>query len=471
MKLPILTGRPPTRAGSELTRRDVLRRLCSVISAALLAESTVLGQRRRKSKKGRKASKRKPEKRKTPRMVGPISGEVLYRDLITYYNLGEHRTATDVDLRTSDWIASQLRAAGFKTAFQRFTLPQFFPRECSLTVSGKKIRSFPLWPVRSTALIRAPLAELRAGSTVGSLRGRIALVKFPFDARATVFNSHADAIATAAAGGAVAVVAVTEGPTGEVIALNSRADGNPYPLPVALVAPRDEPALATAAATGVDVSFLLDGRTVPDATARNVVGRLDRGKDLIVVSTPQSGWFRCAGERGPGIALFLGLARWASKRKSSASFLFVSTSGHEFGGLGMKNFQQDVAPPPERVLCWLHLGAGIATWEWEKTSAGMHRLREADGRRLLMCSADLVPLLTDTFSGLPGLTPVTGRAVGEFEFMMKRGYHAFGIAASHTFHHTPADSPETTSPELLEPVATAIVKSLEAIEAKRTERG
>src|SRR5947207_11262129 len=131
----------------------------------------------------------------------------------------------------------------------------------------------------------------------------------------------------------------------------------PWPIPVALISPHDEPALMSSARSGAKASLLVDGLDDRDARAKNVIARLDRGKDLIVVSTPQSGWFRCAGERGPGIALFLGLARWASRRPSGSSFLFVSTSGHELGGLGMMAFQKELAPAPDRVLCWLHLGA------------------------------------------------------------------------------------------------------------------
>ena len=82
-----------------------------------------------------------------------------------------------------------------------------------------------------------------------------------------------------------------------------------------------------------------------------------------------------------------------------------------------------------------------------------------------MTSPDLVPLLTTTFAGLPGLTPSTDRAVGEFEFMLKAGYRVFGIAAGHRFHHTPADSPETTGPEILEPVGRALIRTVEAIDA------
>ena len=121
-------------------------------------------------------------------------------------------------------------------------------------------------------------------------------------------------------------------------------------------------------------------------------------ENLIVVSTPQSGWFRCAAERGPGIALFLGLARWASKRTSGSSFLFVSTSGHELGALGMRVFHDELAPRPERVLCWIHLGAGIATFKWEDGPTGLKRLQEPDSGRSLMCSKDLAATLKAVIS-------------------------------------------------------------------------
>jgi hypothetical protein len=62
------------------------------------------------------------------------------------------------------------------------------------------------------------------------------------------------------------------------------------------------------------------------------------------------------------------------------------------------------------------------------------------------------------------LTPVVDRAVGEFQFMIKAGYKTFGIAAAHRFHHTSADSPEMTGPEILEPVGRALVNSVESVE-------
>jgi hypothetical protein len=442
-----------------VTRRELFRRAGSLAGAILLGESMASSARLKRPRRRRTAKvHRVPD-------AGPISGAKLYEDVIAYYNLGEHRTASEVDVRTSQWLLDQLRAAGLKATFQSFALRQFSIRQTRLSIGENLIRAFPLWFPRSTGDGPAvgDLALLEKNAPPESLRGKIALVTFPGGGGA-VQKNHAEIIFGAAKAGASAVVAVSEGPTKEIIALNCAEGAEPWPIPVVLVGSRDEPTLIATARSGPKVSLLLDGRDDSDAMAKNVIGRVDRGKDLIVISTPQSGWFRCAGERGPGIALFLGLARWANRRPSGASFLFVSTSGHELGGLGMRAFLKELAPAPERVLCWIHLGAGIATYSWEETATGLKRLREPDSKRYLMSTPGLVPLLTTTFAGLPGLTPTVDRAVGEFEFMLKAGYRTFGIAAGHRFHHTPADSPETTGAEILEPVASAMVKTIQSIE-------
>jgi len=450
----------------KVTRRELLYGAGSFAGAVLLGESVVSAAHRKRSRSRRAA--------KTQRLAdsGPLSGAKLYEDVIAYYNLGEHRTATEVDQRTSQWLIERLRAAGLKATFQSFSLRQFFVRQTRLTIADKNIRAFPLWFPHSTGPdpINGTMAVLDKSAEQGSLRGKLALVKFPAEAAAATLKGSIQSrlIDEAAKAGASAVVAVTEGVTKEIVALNLPAGAEPWPIPVVLVGARDESALMAAARLNTRTSLLLDGEDDPDAKAKNVIARVDRGKDLIVVSTPQSGWFRCAGERGPGIALFLGLARWASRRPSGASFLFVSTSGHELGGLGMRAFLKELAPTADRVLCWIHLGAGIATYAWEETATGPKRLQEPDSRRTLMSSPDLVPLLTTTFAGLAGLTPTVDRAVGEFEFMLKAGYRTFGIAAAHRFHHIPADSPETTGPEILEPVGRALVKTLEAIESGAT---
>jgi len=447
----------------KISRRELLRG-AGPLAGAVLVDQKIFGGHKKRSSRARSAGHRPvPDN-------GPLSGTRLYEDVIAYYNLGEHRTATESDLRTSQWLLEQLRGVGLKATTQPFSLRQFFVHQTKLTIGDRSLRALPLWFPRSTGPepIGGTLAPLDNSAAPGSIPGKLALVRFPADAGAAMVEGsiHSTLIRAAVNAGASSVVAITEGPTKEIIALNSPAGAEPWPIPVVLVGQRDELALTDAIKVGAKVTLIVEGDDQRDAKAKNVIARMDRGKDLIVISTPQSGWFRCAAERGPGVALFLGLARWANHRPGGSSFLFVSTSGHEIGGVGMQAFLKELAPTPDRVSCWIHLGAGIASYAWDETPSGPRRLQEADSRRLLMCSRDLVPVLTTTFTGLAGMTPTVSRAVGEFEFLIKAGYRSFGIAAAHRFHHTPADSPEMTGPEILEPVARALVNTVEAIERK-----
>src|SRR5262245_26830435 len=300
----------------KITRRKLLRGAGSLAGAVLLGSSVLGAARRKRSRRKAPAKARASE-------TGPLSGAKLYADVISYYNLGEHRTASDVDLRTSQWMLEQLRGAGLKATLQPFSLRQFSVKQTRLSIGGNAIRAFPLWFPRSTGQqpIIGNLVPIGKADPPGSLRGKIALARFPASAGGAMQEGsiHSQIVRAAFQAGASGVVAVTESATQEIIALNTPAGAGPWPIPVVLVGQRDEPLLNSAARSGLNVSLLLDGDDEPQAQAKNVIARVDQGKDLVVVSTPQSGWFRCAGERGPGIALFLGLARWAKGRASGSS--------------------------------------------------------------------------------------------------------------------------------------------------------
>jgi hypothetical protein len=61
-------------------------------------------------------------------------------------------------------------------------------------------------------------------------------------------------------------------------------------------------------------------------------------------------------------------------------------------------------------------------------------------------------------------TPLTGSlaGIGELRDVMAAGYpRFFGMAGSHSFFHTPADSAAATGPEILEPVIRAFAETLD----------
>jgi hypothetical protein len=87
-------------------------------------------------------------------------------------------------------------------------------------------------------------------------------------------------------------------------------------------------------------------------------------------------------------------------------------------------------------------------------------------RRYLMSTVELASVIAPAFAGLEGMKPITDSSVGEIDLLLKVGYRAFGIVGAQQLHHTPLDLANNTAPEILEPIAKAVAKSLQAIEAK-----
>jgi len=403
----------------------------------------------------------------------PLSGERLYADVVKYSSFGDHRTATEADVNTSKWLAEELRKSGLEVELSPWTHQQFFINDHHLILNGTEIKSFPLWWPTSTGPepIVAPLALFDEDGKRGALAGKIGVGSIPRERGSSIIagNGIGDAVVSASRQGAKALLMVTESPTGEIVGLNAMAGLRQWPIPVLCVGQRDERRLRKAAMKGAEASFLLDGYLDYNATAYEVVGRLKRGKNHVVISTPSSGWFQCAGERGPGIALWLAIARWAADSDSDTSYTFVASSGHEMEAMGIRHFAGHGAPPPDEVGTWLHLGAGIATYDYEFGPDGAKKLNRPNPRRRLMTNQEkLMPLLEKNFGGMPGLRPILSETPGgEMILMAREGYEVWGFAGGSAYHHMPGDVPERiTGPELLEPVARAVVRTIQESEAE-----
>ena len=167
------------------------------------------------------------------------------------------------------------------------------------------------------------------------------------------------------------------------------------------------------------------------------------------------------------MALWLALARWAAARNSDTSYLFVASSGHELDYAGMRGFLAHSAPSPKEVTTWLHLGAGIATYDYRQSNGKFEKLTTPSPmRRLYTNRAPWAPVLRQAFRDLADLQPiVTDSPAGEMALMSQQGYGVWGFAGGNPLHHMPGDRAERiTGPELLEPVARAVVEALLAIE-------
>jgi hypothetical protein len=297
-----------------------------------------------------------------------LSGAALYRDVARYASFGTHRFGSDGDRATADWIAAELRAAGFAVEFQTVTLGrQYHVERAGVAVNGTVTEATPFWwPQQASFRVTAPLAR------EGDVAGKILWVELPYDRGAYLGPAHRKALAEALARGPAAILLMIGNPGDDRFAYNVTQEDESWPVPVVVVAPKDRAHFEQAVASGAPVTIDVAGRYEQNVSGRNVVARLGAGDGpTIVVSTPMTGWYSCVCERGPGIANFLAMARMVVAEKLPGNFIFIATAGHEIGHGGMELFLKHGAPAPQATLAWLHFGSSNACYAWTETPQGL----------------------------------------------------------------------------------------------------
>ncbi|MEN5053085.1 hypothetical protein [Brevundimonas naejangsanensis] len=368
-------------------------------------------------------------------------------DLRRYVDFGIKQAGGEGDNACGEWMAAELTAAGYAVERQYYDVPYFEARAAELTMGEARAAVYPQPIVIPTGPqgVSGPLVRVDArGAYAGSLEGAIALVDLPFGRWSTMIIPAARRPVEAAfAAGARAVVAITNGPTGKVIALNADGRKPMFSGPVALLAPEDAGAFLTGAVTRQEARLTLDGAG-GHRPAFNFVGRVDRGKGRwLAVSTPRSGWFTCAAERGGGVAAWLALARWAAKGLPDHDLAFVCNTGHEYEYLGASEAMKKIAPLPADTRFWLHLGANFAARDWHELPGYLEPLPSVDSQRYLSISPEFLPLARSLFAGQPGHEAPVSSAVmtaGELDEVVRAGYApAAGTFGIHRYHHVAED--------------------------------
>lgn len=405
-----------------------------------------------------------------PALADPLSGAALYADVQRYDGFGPHRYGSPGAERALAWIAEELERAGLEVSSQRFSLARQYDFDsATLSVDGETRPVMPQWWIperQATFAMTAPIAASDSGPAAGAF----VRLTLPFDRGAYLTQQHVAALGGAFARQPAAVLLTIDHPSGEIFAYNVDQRTPPWPVPVILVAPKDRPLLDAARHAGRPVSLSVQGAWRPDMAGRNVVGRLDRGLSRekggrwLAISTPVTSWFTSSCERGPGIAGFLAMARLAATRWPDVDMVFVATSGHEIGHGGMEHFLHDGAPRPDATLAWAHFGASLACYGWRRDGERWVTDRQVDTRqRLLLSSQAMEATVMRRFKDVAA-TPLVGAhaGIGELRDVLAAGYpRFFGMAGSHTFFHTPADSAATTGPEILEPAIRAFAETLD----------
>jgi hypothetical protein len=161
-----------------------------------------------------------------------------------------------------------------------------------------------------------------------------------------------------------------------------------------------------------------------------------------VITTPISGWFSCAGERGCGISIALLVAREIAKYHSVD---LVFANGHELGYRGAYKFVESYDKQPKAVL---HLGSCLANKNTDFTGT-------CYSNNFKDISNDLAKLGILTKS--PDNNISENEWVGESKCWAAKNVPMLSVAGTNPYFHTEADvTPSVTSAKLLD----GFIKSL-----------
>ena len=335
---------------------------------------------------------------------------------------GFHRTGTVVDRRSGDWLANEVRQIGLEPVLEEFSLSRVDPLHASLEVNGRKIEGLPLFDGGFTdaAGVVGKLGNLNSDAAIG-------LTGIP-----------PNAAQTGALGDArredkhEAIVVITRGRRPGFCPSNADSFLRPFGPPVLQVASDEAPFPADCARQGAKAVLTAHAERL-QAKAFNVttvVPGTDKSLAPLVVMTPRSGWWWCASERGGGVACWLEIMRTILAARAARDVLFVASSGHELGHLGLDAFIDRRAGLVPAAKAWIHLGASIGA----AYGPGNNLQASDDEMESAMTKA-----MTKAALAIDGRLPRDATPRGEAENIHRGGGRYISIIGNNDLFHNASD--------------------------------
>lgn len=274
------------------------------------------------------------------------------RILRDYDAQGNHRTGSAVDAASARWLARSIERCGVSARFDRFDLDRIEMVDCSVEIEGRKINGVPLFDGGFTG--------------ADGVSGALGINGDDCDiAIEEVFQSGADGKSTRrntnASGRHAAVLRLTHGAQPGLVLANAPRFLDPSGVPTLQVSGVQAEWLKERASGGSRATLRAHVRRIR-GRALNVVATIQGSQAALppmVVSTPRSGWWNCASERGGGLVCWLEALRRLSAEPPSRTCIFVSFSGHELGLMGGRHFARSRADGIAGTPAWLHFGANL----------------------------------------------------------------------------------------------------------------
>ncbi len=336
---------------------------------------------------------------------------------------GIHRTATEVDHRSAAWLRGLAASAGATVAAEAFELGRVDLHQVFVQVGDRRLDALPLFDGGFT--------------DAAGLRGRLGPVgsdvEFPLvRLDQPGISSEGQRIADLRRSSAHrAIVVVTEGAKPGLTPTNAGAFAAPYGIP-ALQVGSDALAWLEARAAERAPAHVVAYATRTPAAASNVVATIaGRRPELspVVVMTPRSGWWQCAAERGGGLVCWLETIRRVAARRPARQVLFVASSGHELGHLGLDAFLEHRPGIVKAAHAWMHFGANIGA------AGGRPRLQASSEE----VSALAVAAMTTAGASVEQRVPIGSTPGGEARNIHVGGGRYVSLLGSSPFFHSAED--------------------------------
>jgi hypothetical protein len=358
-----------------------------------------------------------------------------------YEQQGFHRTGTTVDRLSGDWLCEEVRQVGLAPTRESFSLSRVDLVTNVLIVADRRIDGVPLFDGGFT--------------DSGGIRGRLGALES--DAEIGLAETAPNAAASGSLGDArrtnrhKAIVCVTRGGRSGLCPSNADFFLRPFGPPVLQVSSEQASWLSEQARRGAEVQ-LISRVTRTAATAVNVTATI-KGADLrmspLVISTPRSGWYSCASERGGGIACWLEAMRALVTARRRRTVLFVAFSGHELGYLGINAFVDRRPGIVTKTIGWIHFGANIGA----ATDPG-NTLGASDD------DFDAIASRAMTSSGLSIDRRIPRGTIpgGEAEIVHRDGGRYVAVTGRNALFHNPEDrGPQAVDPSAIAKFGTAFI--------------
>lgn len=348
-----------------------------------------------------------------------MTKERITRDVEAWDSQTEHRTATQGDGETSEWLADEISNVGLTPTIDEFDFARRTPVLCSIQVGGDKVEGVPFFDGGITGQwgTTTKLSLVSEGS--GIVVGEFSSSGGDEDTRLLIQQRANPKV--------VGVVAISKMTSPGIGLLNADAYKTPYGVPVLQVDRQHREALLEAAEKGseatLNVHFNLN-LVFATNVETFVKGKKPRALAPVVIMTPKSSWWISTAERCGGVTLWLEAIRHFSENQPWRSVIFTANTGHELGHVGLDHFISKKPDLVQGAYIWLHLGANFSAVESKV------RIQASDETLLQRGLEQFIPY---------GHTPVDQRPGGEARNIYDREGSYFSILGSNRLFHHPDD--------------------------------